>query len=168
MKKILTKKYTLSNDISKIVPFIESVCDLIKDIFYTEDLKIYSLGLYEVIMNAIEHGNLHILYDSKKEWLKNGIYKEKLKTLLESDIAKKTSVKITLILNKHALITEVEDDGYGFDPEYQFNNILKDGNKRENGRGMILIKSYFDDVKYNEKGNKITLTKYKHPYLVIL
>ena len=38
--------------------------------------------------------------------------------------------------------------------------INNDGFARESGRGMMMIKSYFDEVKFNKKGNSITLIKY--------
>lgn len=156
----MVKKYTLENDFKSITPFIDDMRSAVKnDLKSEEELDLFATALYEVLMNSIEHGNLNILYKTKKEWLKKGIYKDKMSKLLKSDKAKNTKVYITLKIENGIITIKVEDEGMGFDPEVQMRNLIKDGFARENGRGMIIIKSYFDEVKYNKKGNVITLVK---------
>lgn len=158
----LVKNYILENDIKTITPFIDKMCTIVKDNLKTEEeMELFATALYEVLMNAIEHGNLQILYKTKKEWLKKGVYKEKMSKLLKSDIAKNTKVYIELNIEDNTISIKVQDEGLGFDPENQLKDLIKDGFARENGRGMIIIKSYFDEVKYNKKGNVITLIKRK-------
>ena len=110
-------------------------------------------------MNAIEHGNLNILYEMKKEWLKKNIYHKKLNELLKTDKAKKTHVEIALNVEENLITINVKDQGLGFKPKQEMKKISNEGFARENGRGMM-IKSYFDEVKYNKKGNSVTLIKY--------
>ena len=55
---------------------------------------------------------------------------------------------------------EIEDEGAGYVPDK-----VPDPTKEENllvdrGRGVFLIHKLMDEVKYNDKGNKIIMTKY--------
>ncbi|PCG20824.1 ATP-binding protein [Brachyspira sp. G79] len=154
------KKYILENKLEDITPLIEEICLEVKKYIGNNELDLFASALYEVIMNAIEHGNLHILYETKKEWLKKNIYNKKLKELLKTDKAKNTHVEIVLKIEDDNIYINVKDQGLGFKPKQEAKKINNDGFARESGRGMMMIKSYFDEVKFNKKGNSITLIKF--------
>lgn len=154
------KKYILENKLEDITPLIEEICSEVKKYIPNNELDLFAAALYEVIMNAIEHGNLHILYETKKEWLKKNIYNKKLKELLKTDKAKETNVEITLKIEETIISINVKDKGDGFNPKQEAKKINNDGFARESGRGIMMIKSYFDEVKFNKKGNAITLIKF--------
>ncbi|TXJ47539.1 ATP-binding protein [Brachyspira pilosicoli] len=153
------EKYILDNDLDNISKLIEHICLKINK--YIIDTDLFSSALYEVIINAIEHGNLNILYEQKKEWLQKNIYNKKLKELLKSELAKNTNIELTLDINENdkIIIIKVKDNGEGFNIKRALKAIKDDGFARESGRGIIIIKSYFDEVKHNKKGNVITLIK---------
>ena len=153
------EKYILDNDLDNISKLIEHICLKINK--YIIDTDLFSSALYEVIINAIEHGNLNILYEQKKEWLQKNIYNKKLKELLKSELAKNTNIELTLDINENdkIIIIKVKDNGEGFNINKALKAIKDDGFARESGRGIIIIRSYFDEVKHNKKGNVITLIK---------
>ena len=157
---IIVKEYILENKLEDITPVIENICYEVKKYIKSDEIDLFAAALYEVIMNAIEHGNLNILYEMKKEWLKKNIYHKKLNELLKTDKAKKTHVEIALNVEENLITINVKDQGLGFKPKQEMKKISNEGFARENGRGMMMIKSYFDEVKYNKKGNSVTLTKY--------
>ena len=154
------KKYILENKLEDITPLIEEICLEVKKNIGNNELDLFASALYEVIMNAIEHGNLNILYETKKEWLKKNIYNKKLKELLKTDKAKNTHVEIVLKIEDDNITINVKDQGLGFKPKQEAKKINNDGFARESGRGMMMIKSYFDEVKFNKKANSITLIKF--------
>ncbi|MDO6992966.1 ATP-binding protein [Brachyspira innocens] len=154
------KKYILENKLEDITPLIEEICLEVKKYIGNNELDLFASALYEVIMNAIEHGNLNVLYETKKEWLKKNIYNKKLKELLKTDKAKNTHVEILLKIEDDNININVKDQGLGFKPKQEAKKINNDGFARESGRGMMMIKSYFDEVKFNKKGNSITLIKF--------
>ena len=156
----MTNQYIIDNNIDNLNNHIKSIVKNIKNFFNNDDeVKLYSMVIYEAIFNAIEHGNLHIIYEQKKKWIKEGVYRDNLFALMKEDYAVNSKIHFTSTLENNTLITIIEDEGDGFNPDKQFNLQTKDDLVRENGRGLILIKSYFDSVTYNEKGNKITLIK---------
>jgi len=56
----------------------------------------------------------------------------------------------------------VEDEGPGFDPATVPDPTDPGNLERIGGRGLMLIRTFMDDVEHNEKGNRITLRK-KYP-----
>ena len=92
------------------------------------------LCVEESVRNAIVHGNSN----DKKRFVKIDYW-------LEGD-------------NK--FIVEIEDEGAGFnhkdlpDPTHE-DNIIKGS-----GRGVYLVLHLMDEVKFNDRGNRVTLTKY--------
>lgn len=154
---MVLKKYILQNKLEDIAPLLEDICTEIKK-YINSEIDLFSAALYEVIMNAIEHGNLNFSYETKKEYLEKHIYYEKLNEALKTDKALNTYVEITIKNKKNSIVINVKDKGFGFNHKQKIKNVNEDGIMRESGRGIAIIKSYFDEVKYN--GNSVTLTKF--------
>ena len=117
------------------------------------------LGLYEMLINAIEHGNLGISYEEKTKAQQDNSYLELIKKkMIEAD-AQGKRVYINSTYRGNTLRVEIRDEGKGFDF-----NALPDMSDPENmiashGRGIFLCSIYFDQVVYTEPGNCVTLIK---------
>lgn len=98
------------------------------------------LVLHEAITNAMEHGN---------NW----------------DPAKLVMVKAET--SKYEIRVCIQDEGPGFDYAIQANPT--DGKEilLERGRGIFLIKTIMDEVKFTPPGNQITLVKFKSANLAL-
>ena len=155
----MTKKYILKNSIGEVAGLIKDICSEISGFIDEANINIFAAALYEVAINAIEHGNLGITYETKKEWIEKNIYHEKLSELLKTEKAKNTFVEISLKIKDDCITLVVKDKGTGFKPKKEMDKIKHEGFARNSGRGMIMVKSYFDSVKYNKTGNSITLLK---------
>jgi len=119
------------------------------------------LGLLEMILNAIEHGNLAITYDEKTAALDRGPEGalELFERRLENPLYKSRSVLIQFQMDRNACEWTITDDGDGFD----WQNV-PDPNDPENlmalhGRGIMMTRLNFDDVVFLGKGNKVILRK---------
>jgi serine/threonine-protein kinase RsbW len=67
-------------------------------------------------------------------------------------------VKIEFLYKKSELFISVEDEGTGFKPQE-----IPDPTKPENienitGRGVFLMSKLADSIKFNEKGNRVTMS----------
>lgn len=155
----MVKNYILKNSIGDAAGVIKEICGEISGCIDETNINLFGAALYEVAINAIEHGNLGISYEMKKEWIEKSIYQEKLSELLKSEKAKNTFVKISLEIEDNFLTLTVQDEGLGFKPQKEMEKIIKEDFMRNCGRGMMMMKSYFDEIKYNETGNSITLIK---------
>src|SRR6266566_3168207 len=50
----------------------------------------------------------------------------------------------------------VRDEGPGFNPGDVPDPTDPENLERESGRGLLLMRSFMDDVQYNERGNEVT------------
>lgn len=69
------------------------------------------------------------------------------------------SKQVVFKLNKlrDLLVVKVKDEGQGFDPVCTEDNI--DKSLSCSGRGIKIMKKYFDTINFNQQGNEVTLLK---------
>jgi len=107
--------------------------------FDKDDVFAVHLTLEEAFLNAVKHGN-------------------------KMDPAKK--VKIDYSVNPEKVEITITDEGEGFEPESVDDPRFGKGLYEPGGRGLLLMNSYMDIVKYNEQGNSVYMVRYKEkPHL---
>jgi len=121
-----------------------------------------ALAFNEVITNAIEHGNLELpinyFFEESDNVERAAIMDMKGERLKDCAYANR-SVKICYGFDCHETTVSVSDEGPGFNTasvmEFLINN---NSSGLENcGRGLRLLKYAVDEVRFNEKGNQVTL-----------
>lgn len=114
-----------------------------------------AMGLSELIINAIEHGNLAISYEEKSELLKNMRWEQEVQERLEKPEYKSRYVTIDYQHNDETIEFLISDEGDGFnwdkylefDPERAFDT---------HGRGIAMANNMsFSKVEFQDKGNKV-------------
>jgi CheY-like chemotaxis protein len=118
-------------------------------------------ALQELLINAVEHGNLEIPYQEKEQALAKGEYEMLLAQRLGQSRLKSRHVTIHVFYAKEAksLLYRIADEGAGF----QWRSVLKQSQEAGrteavNGRGIFLVRSLFQNFAYNDQGNEVTLT----------
>lgn len=117
------------------------------------------LGLHELMLNAVEHGNLAISYAEKTELLRAGAWQAEIarRLSLPENAAKAASVRLER--GPSALVLTIEDCGAGFDCA-RFLQFDPARASDPHGRGIALSRmASFDDVTYIGPGNKVIGTK---------
>jgi anti-sigma regulatory factor (Ser/Thr protein kinase) len=124
----------------------------------SDDRSSLQMTLMELLMNAVEHGNLEISYDEKTKWLMTGGDMMQLIAERKKDPKyRRRSVRISYVIQNNSSAFRIEDDGDGFD--WRAMLAKKDEeNDGTHGRGISLSKSLVKKLKYNEKGNQVTFT----------
>ena len=119
------------------------------------------LCLREVIINAIEHGNLRIDYEEKARAQREGNYIEFLRERQRDPLYSSKKVRVEYSLNSRRGIFRVIDEGGGFDHRTFMKREAQELNVpgQYNGRGILMARNEFDKMRYNGKGNKVTLVK---------
>ena len=119
------------------------------------------LGLREVLVNAIEHGNLGISYAEKTAALTEGRYFEFLQERQADAQYADRTVRVDYSLSAHRAWFRVADQGDGFDHRAMSARSMDELNRSASihGRGLLLTQNYFEVVRYNEKGNEVLLLK---------
>ncbi|MBD3391209.1 MAG: SpoIIE family protein phosphatase [Chitinivibrionales bacterium] len=119
---------------------IDHVCSVVlrglDDNGYSDaDIKRAKICVFEMLMNAIEHGN-------------------------RNDPAKRAVVLYTI--SPDELKVSVVDEGEGFDYEHLPNPLAPENLLKDHGRGVFIIREYMDEVQFNSKGNRMLVVKRHH------
>lgn len=120
------------------------------------------LGLVEMILNAIEHGNLEIDFQMKSNALEGNIddWENLLKTQLKNESMSARKVMIKFKMNQEFCQWTITDEGPGFDwrnrPDPDDPEMLL----AANGRGITLTSMQFEEMEYNDKGNEVRFKKF--------
>lgn len=120
------------------------------------------ISVREMIINAIEHGNLEISYREKSDAQENGTYMELFNDRQENPVFKERKVEVDYALSQFEFSVRIRDEGKGFD----YNRVLNQGVDNINremlmhGRGVAMARATFDRVVYIGKGNEVFLVKH--------
>jgi anti-sigma regulatory factor (Ser/Thr protein kinase) len=125
-------------------------------------VSLVRLGVREMIVNAIEHGNLGITYEEKTQCQKNQSYLDLLRERQRNEENRNKKVHITYRLDENGAVYTVRDEGTGFNYDSYFGIDVRTLNERmiQHGRGILITRSVFDEVRYNDTGNEVRLAVY--------
>ncbi|MCB1171401.1 MAG: ATP-binding protein, partial [Leptospiraceae bacterium] len=120
------------------------------------------IGLREILINAIEHGNLSITYEEKSQELASGNYSEFIALRQADPRFRQRTVTVDYHLDANGVVYRIQDQGSGFDHGDldQKTATPPDGELPLHGRGIMITRNAFDLVEFNEKGNEVRLLKY--------
>lgn len=123
--------------------------------------NVIKLGLREIIINAIEHGNLNISFEEKTKATAEGNYLEFVLSRQKDPNYKDKKVTIEFLLNCNKVMYKIEDEGNGFNYREIIQKIQNtvDEEMLGHGRGLRMVFNIFDEVKFNRKGNQVLLVK---------
>ncbi len=102
--------------------------------FDKDDIFAVHLTLEEAFLNAVKHGN-------------------------KNDPTKKVTIDYSV--NSERIEITITDEGAGFEPESVDDPRFGEGLYEPGGRGLLLMNSYMDIVKYSEHGNSVYMVRYK-------
>ncbi len=122
----------LPNDIRSIenaVDYVMRHCSTCCDYARRFNLN-FRVGLTEALSNAMLYGN-------------------------DSDPQKHVRIEVAVRVQEVAV--RVTDEGAGFDPAAVPDPTLPDNISKTGGRGIFLMRSLMDEVRFNDRGNSVTL-----------
>jgi YesN/AraC family two-component response regulator len=150
-------------DVSVISTFITNQI-FFTNMFNPDDSFNFRSAIYEGLTNAHEHGNLELNSHLKhSEYSGVDAFQEMMNKRLDNKKYSDRKISIHLHLDSEKVSVTIEDEGSGFDT-----NKITDIDplallevEKNHGRGYFMMQLYSDEVLYNEKGNQVTLIKYK-------
>lgn len=148
LKEIVFEIQTLA-DVSYLTGFLAG---------YYPDAERVILGISELLINAIEHGNLGISYKEKSQLLQQGKWHQEVKRLLALPENRDKRVRVHMQCGNDAVLLTIKDDGEGFDWQ-KYVEIDPMRKAETHGRGIALSNlASFDSVEYRGKGNEVVCT----------
>jgi CheY-like chemotaxis protein len=122
----------------------------------TDRLRI-GTALAEALANAIDHGNLEL--DSALRQNDLMTYRNTGNARTSQTPYSNRKVHVTARISPGEATFIVRDEGPGFDPHNLPDPTDPENITKPSGRGVMLIRTFMDDVRFSESGNEITMVK---------
>jgi CheY-like chemotaxis protein len=122
----------------------------------TEQMRV-GVALHEAVLNAIYHGNLELNTALRQD--DEHVFQDLAAARRLQPPYHDRRVRVSAHLSRTEAVYVVEDDGPGFDPSKLLDPTDPANLERIGGRGLMLIRTFMDEVAHNDKGNRITLRK---------
>jgi len=111
-------------------------------------------GLYELLINAFEHGIYNIGFDEKKRLINDKKYFSALRKLARTTEVK-SPIELTVHKKADGVYINISDPGFGFDPT-PYLNYNPDKSYEHSGRGIAYAANYcFDQMVYKNNGASV-------------
>ena len=155
----LEAEYVLNNTLEGLDSLIGYLKEQLRFIrlFGEADILRVGTAVYEGLVNAIEHGNLEIKSSERDK--PTGVYRRMLEDRAADSTFRRRHVYLTTRLTRTEASFTIRDQGPGFDPSSLPDPTSPENVGKVNGRGMFLIRTFMDEVRFNESGNEVTMIK---------
>jgi len=133
---LVSRSIAVESRLSSFATVCKRILAELKDHSFNEDdLFAVHLALDEAFANAVVHGN-------------------------KMDPNKK--VKVEYSVDSDRIEISMTDEGDGFEPDSVPDPRHGPGLNETSGRGLLLMNSYMDTVKFNGSGNSVYMVRYKN------
>ncbi len=113
------------------------------------------LGLHELLVNSVEHGNLGISYEEKTELIAEGRLHEEITRRCQLEEYRDLAVRLEYRRTPEYVEFLITDEGTGFD-YMKFLDLSPKRAFSNHGRGIAMANSLsFDSLSYFPPGNKV-------------
>ena len=151
--------FSLENDSALFAPLIAHLQEAMARMGRYRDGEWMRVGvaLEEALTNALHHGNLEIGSELRDD---HQAYYALVEQRRRQSPYRERRMHVDASLSSEKAVFVVGDEGAGFDP-----NTLPDPRdpanlEKASGRGVLLMRMFMDEVRYNGRGNTVTLVKY--------
>jgi len=112
-------------------------------------------GYSELLINAVEHGNLHISYAEKSQLLRENRWEEEVEARLQQPEYAQRQVRVQMQKTETEMMVTISDEGTGFD-WHRYMEFSPDRAFDLHGRGIAMATAAsFDHVEYLGNGSSV-------------
>ncbi|MCL4192271.1 MAG: ATP-binding protein [Thermoguttaceae bacterium] len=155
--------FELINDpalFAPLVSYIQEECIHLR-ICDESDRTRLGVALEEALANALYHGNLEI--GSELRETNEVAYWKLVRERTQSMPYCERRIHVDADISREQATFTIRDDGKGFDPTSLPDPTDPANLEKVSGRGVLLMRTFMDDVRYNPSGNIVTLVKRRDP-----
>ena len=151
--------FALENDCSLFNPLVTYLQEELARMGLCDETERTRIGvaLEEALANALYHGNLDVGSDLREE--DNQAYCELVEQRRCQSPYRDRQIHVEAGLSRRRASVVVRDEGSGFDPSALPDPTQPANLEKVSGRGVLLMRTFMDEVLYNEVGNAVTLVK---------
>src|SRR5262245_23733892 len=152
-------QFILENDASLIPSLVNHVQSLVTSVGLCDEAGVIRvcIALEEALRNALFHGNLELTSEQR----------EGDQDVYQRLVAERTSkapyagrrLEVTVEVTPASGRFVIRDDGPGFDPAKLPDPTDPANLEKVSGRGLLLMRTFMDEVSFNSTGNEVTMIK---------
>ena len=116
-----------------------------------------AVALEEAILNAMIHGNLEVGSELRER--PDDAFRRLIEQRRNDPVFASRRVRLQCEVDPQRASIVVRDEGPGFDVRSLPDPRDADSLLRASGRGVLLMRTFMDEVNYNDTGNEVTLIK---------
>jgi CheY-like chemotaxis protein len=152
-------QFTLENDPSLVPQFIAMLQEDLDALQLFDDTGRIRVGvaLEEALLNALYHGNLECNSELRQQ--DDHAYHELATRRRQQPPYKDRRLFVEAHVSSHEAAYAIRDQGPGFDPAKLPDPTDPINLAKVSGRGLLLIRTFMDDVTYDGTGNEIRMKK---------
>lgn len=115
------------------------------------------VALQEALANALYHGNLEV--DSELRQEDESIFYALAEKRRRLEPYRSRRIRVRAESDRERAVFEIADEGPGFDHRRLDRPVEPEDLTRIGGRGLLMMRTFMDEVVYNERGNVVTMTR---------
>lgn len=151
--------FQLTNDCTLFPPLISFVQEHAARFGLFDQTERVRLGiaLEEALVNALYHGNLEVhsgLMEKSHE-----DYYAQVEERSQKSPYRERQIRVDIRVSSEEAVVRIRDQGPGFDPASLPDPTDPVNLDKVSGRGLLLMRTFVDDLQFNERGNEVTLVK---------
>ncbi|WP_165226832.1 diguanylate cyclase [Aquisphaera insulae] len=154
--------YAIGNDLDLVPAMLEILReDLVRLARWdSAELMRVIIAIDEALRNAICHGNLEVSSELRDGGERR--FEAEVRRRASEAPYRDRSVRLEVAHDPDRSTFVIRDEGPGFDTSRGSRTIEPEDLLRCSGRGLLLMKSFMDEVYFNRAGNQVTLVKRRH------
>ena len=152
-------RYVLESDLSLIPPAVRALREMLAGFKEQDEATVLriTIAFEEALLNAFYHGNLEVSSELREQE-PNTFYELAVERCGLAPYRDRR-VTVEVVISPREVRLRIADEGPGFNPS-SLPDPTDPGNiARASGRGMLLIRTFMDEVSHNERGNEIAMLK---------
>lgn len=151
--------FSLENDPELIAPLVAHLQEGTARLVGMDETARVQLGvaLHEALLNAMYHGNLEVSSELREAGEAVFLAAAEQRRRCSPHGDRRVHVKATLTPSEAVFV--IRDEGPGFNPDAIPDPTAPDNLSKASGRGILLIRTFVDEMHYSPTGNELTLVK---------
>lgn len=151
--------FVLGNDPRLVDSLVQTLHDEIAGLGIVDPSTLIRIrvALQEALVNSLYHGNLEL--DSELRQVDERHFFNLAEVRRIEAPYHERKIEIRAQVDRRSVAFAITDEGPGFDTSLIDRPVDPEDLLRVGGRGLLLIRTFMDEVQFNDKGNAIIMTK---------
>ena len=156
---VRAESFEIENDVNLLLSLSRHLQQMLGEVWSIDrtDRLRSGTAFEEALLNALYHGNLEVSSDLKE--VDHTAFYGLVEERRQSSPWRERRIRVSVRLTMQDVEVVIRDEGPGFDPGKLPDPTDPENLDRPCGRGVMLMRAFMDDVRYNDQGNEVTLRR---------